>query len=93
MIRRNTCNIQYVVLLLAWVEVLVNEGEDGEKQRDLLEMDTDAPAKQAHKLGGEPKFKVRHPYKTSACNCMKQIYAIGESLITFCDRNPCHQPF
>ena len=45
-------------LLVAWVEALVSESDDPEKQRELLEMDTDAPTKLAHKLGGEPKFKV-----------------------------------
>ena len=47
-------------LFVAWVEALVSESDDPEKQRELLEMDTDAPTKLAHKLGGEPKFKVSY---------------------------------
>ena len=34
------------------------KSESEEKKGDTIEMDTDAPAQTAHKLGGEPKFKV-----------------------------------
>ena len=50
--------LMILVFAAAWVEALVSESEDAERKQDLLEMDTDAPAKLTHKLGGEPKFKV-----------------------------------
>ena len=40
------------------MEALISESEDADSKQDRLEMDTDAPAKLTHKLGGEPKFKV-----------------------------------
>lgn len=42
--------------LRAWTQALVSEGT-GKEEID-MSMDTDAPAQQVHKLGGDPKLKV-----------------------------------
>ena len=60
----------------------MSESDDPEKQRELLEMDTDAPTKLAHKLGGEPKFKVSCGYT----HRFKAVYVCvwsKQNLITF----------